>query len=62
VREHTFLSQVRLIGAIAILALVANAILNNRIPGAWIFAIAIFGTIGIAGAIIAATHRSTRRH
>jgi hypothetical protein len=61
VRERSFLSQVGLIGAIALLALAANAILNNRLPSAWMFAIAIFGTIIIAGATTAATHRSMRR-
>lgn len=59
-RERSFLSQVALIGAIALLALAANAILNDRLPTAWMFAIAIFGTIIIAGAITAATRRSTR--
>ena len=59
-RERSFLSNVGLIGAIALLALVTNALLNNRLPTAWMFAIAIFGTLVIAAAVTAATHRSTR--
>jgi hypothetical protein len=60
-RKRSFLSNIGLIGAIALLALVANGLLNNRLPAAWIFAIAIFGTLVIAAAITAATRRSTRR-
>ena len=60
-RKRSFLSNIGLIGAIALLALVANGLLNNRLPAAWIFAIAIFGTLVIAAAIMAATRRSTRR-
>ena len=60
-RERSFLSQLALIGAIALLALVTNALLNNRLPSAWMFAIAIFGTLVLAAAVTAATHRSTRR-
>ena len=60
-RERSFLSQLALIGAIALLALVTNALLNNRLPSAWMFAIAIFGTLVNAAAVTAATHRSTRR-
>jgi hypothetical protein len=60
VRERSFLSLVGLIGVIALLALAANAILNDQLPRGWMFAIAIFGTIIIAGAVTAATHRSTR--
>jgi len=44
VREHSFLSEVGLIGAIALLALAANAILNDRLPSAWTLATAVFGT------------------
>jgi NhaP-type Na+/H+ or K+/H+ antiporter len=61
VRERSFLSYVGLIGAVALLALVANALLNDRLPAVWMFAIAIFGTLVIAAALTAATHRSTRR-
>ncbi len=60
-RERSFLSNAGLIGAIALLALVTNALLNNRLPTAWMFAIAIFGTLVIAAAVTAARHRSTRR-
>jgi hypothetical protein len=61
VRERSFLSNVGLIGAIALLALLANGVLNNRLPAAWIFAIAVFGTLVIAAAVTAATRRSMRR-
>ena len=60
-RGRSFLSNIGLIGAIALLALLANGLLNNRVPAAWMFAIAIFGTLVIAAAVTAATHRSTRR-
>jgi hypothetical protein len=43
VRKRSFLANTGLIGAIALLALIANGLLNNRVPAAWIFAIAIFG-------------------
>lgn len=61
VREHSFLSNIGLIGAIALLALVANGLLNNRLPADWIFAVAISGTLVIAAAVTAATHRWKRR-
>jgi hypothetical protein len=61
VRERSFLSNVGLIGTIALLALVTNGLLNNQLPAAWIFAVAIFGTLVIAAAVTAATHWSTRR-
>jgi hypothetical protein len=61
VRERSFLINVGLIGTTALLALVANGLLNNRLPAAWIFAIAISGTLFIAAAVTAATHRSKRR-
>jgi len=57
----SFLSNVGLIGAIALLALVANGVLNDRLPAAWMFAVAIVGTLVIAAAVTAATHRATRR-
>ena len=60
-REHSFPINVGLIGTIALLALVANGLLNNRLPAAWIFATAISGTLVIAAAVTAATHRSKRR-
>jgi hypothetical protein len=60
-RERSFLSNVGLIGAIALLALVANGLLNNQLPAAWIFATAIFGTLVIAATVTAVTHRSTKR-
>jgi hypothetical protein len=59
--ERSFLSNVGLNGAIALLALVTNGLLNNGLPSAWMFAIAIFGTLVIAAAVTTATHRSTRR-
>jgi hypothetical protein len=61
VRERSFLSNIGLIGAIALLALVANGIFNDRLPAAWVFAVAICGTLVIAAAVTAATHRSKRR-
>jgi hypothetical protein len=61
VRQRSFLSNVGLIGAIALLALVTNGLLNNRLPAAWVFTVAIFGTVVIAAAVTAATHRSTTR-
>lgn len=60
-RKRSFLSNLGLIGAIALLALVANGVLNNRLPAVWMFAIAVFGTLVIAAAVTAATHRSMRR-
>lgn len=60
-RKRSFLSNLRLIGAIAMVAVVANGVLNNRIPAVWIFAIAVFGTFVIAAAVTAAGHRSMRR-
>ena len=60
-RERSFRSNIGLIGAVALLALVANGLLNDRLPAAWIFAIAIAGTLAIAAAVTAATHRSKRR-
>jgi Na+/melibiose symporter-like transporter len=59
--ERPFLSNVGLVGAIALLALVANGLLDNRLPAAWIFAVAIFGTLGVAATLTATAHRSTRR-
>jgi len=59
--ERRFLSNVGLVGAIALLALVANGLLNNRVPAAWIFAVAIFGTLVVAATVTAAAHRSTGR-
>ena len=61
VRERSFLSNLGLVGAIALLALVVNGVLNDRLPAAWIFAVAIFGTLVVAAAVTAATHRSERR-
>ena len=60
-RERSFFENVGLIGAVALLALLANGLLNNRLPAAWMFAIAIFGTLVIAAAVTAATRRSTGR-
>jgi cobalamin synthase len=60
VRKRSFLSNIGLIGVIALLALIANGLLDNRLPAAWVFAIAILGTLVIAAAVTAATHRSTR--
>ena len=60
-RERSFLGWVGLIGAVALLALAANAILNDRVPAAWMFAIAIFGTIIIAGGLTAATRSMSHR-
>ena len=47
-RERSFPINVGLSGTIALLALVANGLLNNRLPAAWIFATAIPGTLVIA--------------
>jgi hypothetical protein len=58
VRSRSFLGNVGLIGAIALLVLVANGLLNDRLPAAWIFATAISGTLIVASAVTAATHRS----
>ena len=60
-RERSFLSNIGLIGAIALLALIANGLLSDRLPAAWIFAVAISGTLVLAAAVTAATHRSKRR-
>jgi lysylphosphatidylglycerol synthetase-like protein (DUF2156 family) len=60
-RKRSFLSSLGLIAAIALLALVANGLLNNRVPAAWIFAVAISGTLVVAAVITAATHRSKMR-
>lgn len=60
-RKRSFLSNLGLIAAIALLALVANGLLNNRVPAAWIFAVAISGTLVVAAVISAATHRSKMR-
>ncbi|HET9124419.1 MAG TPA: hypothetical protein VFN65_06000 [Solirubrobacteraceae bacterium] len=59
--KRSFLGNTWLIGAVALLALVANGLLSNRVPAAWMFAIAIFGTLVIAAAITAAMQRSKRR-
>lgn len=61
VGKRSFLSNTWLVGANALLALAANGLLNNRVPAAWMFAIAIFGTLVIAAAITAAMQRSKRR-
>jgi hypothetical protein len=61
VRNRSFLGNISLIGAIALLALVANGLLNDRLPAAWIFAVAMSGTLLAAAAVTAATHRSKRR-
>ncbi len=61
VRERSLLSNIALIGAIALLALVANGLLNNRLPAAWIFAVAISGTLVVSVAVTVATHRWKRR-
>lgn len=61
-RNRSFLSNIGLIGVIALLALLANGLLNDRLPAAWIFAIAISGTLVVAAAITAATHRWKRSH
>jgi hypothetical protein len=61
VHNRSFLSNIGLVGAIALLALVANGLLNDRLPAAWIFATAISGTLIVAAAVTAATHRSKRR-
>ena len=60
--KRSFLTNAGLIGAVALLALAVNELLNNRLPAAWIFAVAIVGTLMIAAAVTAATHRSQRRH
>ena len=44
--ERSFLKNVGLIGALALLALVANGLLNERLPAVWIFVVAISGTLG----------------
>ena len=60
-RERSFLSNLELIGAIALLAVVANGLLDSRFPALWIFPFAIFGTLDIAAAVTAATHWSKGR-
>jgi hypothetical protein len=59
--ERRFLSNVGLVGAIALLALVANGLLTNGVPAAWIFEVAIFGTLVVAATLTATAHRSRRR-
>jgi hypothetical protein len=60
--KRSFLTNVGLIGAVALLALAVNELLNNRLPPAWIFAVASFGTLVIAAAVTVAARRSQRRH
>ena len=60
-RNSSFLRNLGLIGALALVAVAANGLLNDRVPAPWIFATAVFGTLVLAAAITAATHRSKTR-
>jgi lysylphosphatidylglycerol synthetase-like protein (DUF2156 family) len=56
-RKRSLLRNIELTGVLAGLALVANGLLNDRLPAAWIFAAAIFGVLVIAVAVTAARDR-----